>query len=164
MSEVSQTGNAAPLAQADLEAKLASYPTKAELRETLAEELSSYPTKVELRETLAEELSRYPTKVELRETLAEELSRYPTKVELHEELGQLERRFDTKLELWGGALIARMGEHSTELRAEMARLLGAGIEQFQRVVLTSQEPYRDLPARVARLEAKVFPPRRARRR
>ena len=122
------------------------------------------------------DMSAAVTRAELRE----ELASYPTKADLREEL----ERFATKkdLELWGGALLdriergdaalrAEMGNLRTELRDEMAeqrtemkRLLQAGIEQFQRSLRVFDDPYRDLPERVTRLEAKVFPPKRTRRR
>ena len=109
-----------------------------------------------------------------RSELREELAKFATKIELHEELEKQDQRFDRKLDLWGGALRAEIKQQGGELRAEMKTmrseiiqemswLLQGAVEQFQHS-RTVTEPYRDLPARVTRLEAKVFPPKRSRRR
>jgi hypothetical protein len=117
-----------------------------------------------------------------RAELREELARYPTKAELHEALARSDATFDTKLDLWGGALLARMAELETRLRVErradldrFGRELRAEIhlefatqlrsfEEFTRsMIVAINEPYRDLPPRVTRLENKVFAPKRKRR-
>ncbi len=152
--------------RAELREELATYPTREELRETLREELATYPTREELRETLREELAKYPTREELRETLRGELAKYPTREELHHELAGFATKAD--LELWGSAIMERTSaEIRTEVRAiktDVQQVVQAALEQFQSYVRTSTEPYQDLPGRVTRLEAKVFPPRRARAR
>ena len=76
------------------------------------------------------------------------------------------------LEIWGGALLARIDDVRREIIGEVGRMLR---DELAQAVLSFGEwtasniralddKYRDLPARVTRLEAKVFPPRRARRR
>jgi hypothetical protein len=100
-----------------------------------------------------------------------DMERPVTRRELKEELGKLEEKIDAKidaldakLEAWGGALLARMDAMRTELVTEIARQSRAAMEwggdQFRAV----DDKYADLPGRVTRLERKVFPPKRARRR
>ena len=101
-----------------------------------------------------------------------------TRGELREELEQLRQELEplatkreleplaTKrdLELWGGALQARLIERidGTEQRlsAELARHVKAILEAMSTQISAVDEKYADLPARVSRLETKVFVPER----
>ena len=100
-----------------------------------------------------------------------EMSSPVTRAELREELASLEQRFDKKLDLWGGALLHRMNAEISTLRAEMStmgsalrREIQGAFEDFHQAIRNLNEPYQDLPGRVTKLEAKVFPPKRTRRR
>lgn len=91
-----------------------------------------------------------------------DMSQPVTRGELREELAKVDRKLDLML----GALMARFDERfdrfARELRAEVGRDLRAMEESLIARMTAMQEPYVDLPRRVARLEAKVFPPRPAR--
>lgn len=91
-----------------------------------------------------------------------DMSQPVTRGELREELAKVDRKLDLML----GALMARFDERfdrfSRELRAEVGRDLRAMEESLIARMTAMQEPYLDLPRRVGRLEAKVFPPRPAR--
>jgi hypothetical protein len=113
-----------------------------------------------------------------------DMERPVTRRELKEELGKFEARLDAKLdakldrveakaefaridakiEAWGGALLARMDAMMIEMRADMARHTKAAMEWALEQFRAVDDKYADLPRRVTRLEGKVFPPRRARRR
>jgi hypothetical protein len=92
---------------------------------------------------------------------------------------KLEEKFDQKLGLWGGALMARIeaGEQrlaqridglerrfdvfdgmEQRLLAELARHTRAIQESMSAQSSAIDEKYADLPRRVTRLEAEVFPP------
>lgn len=105
----------------------------------------------------------------------DEMDKPVTKREMHEALG-----------IWGGALNARTDALEAKLDATAARLdskidskidamgarLSAELAQHTNRILDAvyeitgavDEKYSDLPPRVTRLEAKVFPPKRQRRR
>jgi hypothetical protein len=96
------------------------------------------------------------------------MERPVTRRELTEELGKFEgkvdaklARLDAKIDAVCGALLSRMDAMMSEMRTEMARQTKAAmewaLEQFRAVDDA-------LPRRVTRLEGKVFPPKRARRR
>ena len=91
-----------------------------------------------------------------------DMSQPVTRGELREELAKVDRKLDLML----GALMARFDERferfGRELRAEVGRDLCAMEESLIARMTAMQEPYLDLPRRVTRLEAKVFPPRPAR--
>ena len=89
------------------------------------------------------------------------------------------RELHETLELWGGALEARLegrivslegrvvalfeffeARFMTQLRAQVQ----GALEHVREQVSAIDDKYTDLPARVGRLEAKVFPPRKPRRR
>ena len=119
--------------------------TRAELREELKpirEEIKRFVTREELREdlkTLRDELKRLVT----REELHEELKRFPTREELYEEL---KRHFGAMKEHFDASLKAAMEAAATNS-----------------ALLFVDNKYSDLPPRVARLEAAVFPPKRKRK-
>src|SRR5439155_16480056 len=106
-----------------------------------------------------------------------------TKAELREELKQYATKADLEraLEIWAGALRAELAskaelaEFKSDVTAQLASVRADVIAEIRTLTLAVQEStathftvlddkYRDLPARVTRLESKVFPPRRARRR
>jgi hypothetical protein len=96
------------------------------------------------------------------------------------------RELHETLELWGGALEARLEGRIVALEERFFGLEGrvvALFESFEARFMTQlraqvqgaledvrgqisaiDDKYKDLPARVGRLEAKVFPPRKSRRR
>lgn len=84
-----------------------------------------------------------------------------TKRELHEALeiwggaleARLDAKIDSKLDAMGARLSAELAQHTNRILDTMYEVTGA-----------IDEKYSDLPARVTRLEAKVFPPKRQRRR
>jgi hypothetical protein len=92
-----------------------------------------------------------------------------TRGELRIELAELEQKLEKKLEkyatkvdleLWGGALFERLlvMEERLEQRlsAQMARHSNALFERLESLVSVVDEKYQDLPARVTRLEGRVF--------
>ena len=111
-----------------------------------------------------------------------DMMNYVTRAELREELESLEQRIDQKLEqkfapygslgAFGTALIdhieRRMERQSAELRRQLnedlARHVNAANEAQRRYFEALDDKYASLPARVERLEATVFPPKRQRRR
>lgn len=90
------------------------------------------------------------------------------------------RELHETLELWGGALEARLESRivvSLERRivalfemfearfmSELRSHVQGALEDVRGRVSAIDDKYKDLPARVGRLEAKVFPPRKPRRR
>jgi hypothetical protein len=99
------------------------------------------------------------------------MSQPVTRGELREELAKLEesleQKLDQKLELWTGALLARMDSkyesRRAELSAELASHVRAANEEMRDWVRAFHDGYKDLPPRVAKLEATVFAPKRRRR-
>jgi hypothetical protein len=91
---------------------------------------------------------------------ATDMSTPVTRGELKEELAKFEIKLDQKLELWGGALMARIADSERRMIAELARHCSAMQEVLSKQISTIDEKYSDLPARVRRLETKVFTPRR----
>ena len=106
---------------------------------------------------------------------SQDMSTPVTRGELREELRQLEERieermdkrfvdfetriearFDHKLEMWGGALLARIEASEQRLLTELARHVKAIQEDGSRLISVIDEKYKDLPARVSRLETRVF--------
>lgn len=104
-------------------------------------DMSTPVTRGELREELAQLEQRLDQKFVTKDDLRNELAKYATKQDL-----------DT----WGGALLERM-------TVEIGRAVRAAMESVRISVTAVDDQYRDLPARVARLEAKVFAPKRRRR-
>jgi hypothetical protein len=90
--------------------------------------------------------------------LKEEFAKF--EIKLDQKLGKLEIKLDQKLELWGGALMARIADSERRMIAELARHCSAMQEVLSKQISTIDEKYSDLPARVRRLEVKVFAPRR----
>jgi ribosomal protein S17E len=136
--------------------------TRGELREELAsfeQRLEpKFVTKAELREELARSEQRLEQKFEhkfvTKQDLRNELASYPTKEDLRNELAKYATKQD--LDSWGGALLER-------ITVEIGRAVRAAMESARISVNAVDDQYRDLPARVARLEAKVFAPKRRRR-
>ena len=121
-------------------------------------DMSSPVTRGELREELAALEQRLEQKFEqkfvTKDDLRLELQNYPTKEDLRNELAKYATKQD--LDTWGGALLERM-------TVEIGRAVRAAMESVRISVNAVDDQYRDLPARVARLEAKVFAPKRRRR-
>lgn len=95
-----------------------------------------------------------------------------TKRELHEALeiwgGALDARLEAKLDARLGAFEARVDAKidavGARLSSELAQHTNRILEEVHQIIGAVDEKYRDLPPRVTRLEAKVFPPKRQRRR
>lgn len=83
-----------------------------------------------------------------------------TRGELRAELATFEQKLDQKLEIWAGALRAHIAESERRLLAELARHYKAIQEALSKQISVIDDKYRDLPARVRKLEARVFTPRR----
>jgi hypothetical protein len=90
-----------------------------------------------------EELRKLATKADL--------ERFATKADLE--------RFATKadLEICVGALAERIAETYRTLSAELAGHAKAYLESTSRNISVMDDKYKSLPARMERLEAKVFP-------
>lgn len=84
------------------------------------------------RQELQDAIAPLATKQELREAIAAAVEPLPTKRDL---------------ELWGGALFERMLD-------ELGRMIRAAQEETRTWIAAVDDKYRDLPERVARLEAK----------
>jgi hypothetical protein len=84
---------------------------------------------------------------------------------LLENHGRLLEKNGRDLELWGGALLERMKESeqrlAKQLGAEIARHIGAIQEDMQKQFAAFHEAFGDLPERMRRVEAAVFPARGA---
>ncbi|HEX2690928.1 MAG TPA: hypothetical protein VHN14_30150 [Kofleriaceae bacterium] len=84
--------------------------------------------------------------------------------QLDQKLAKLDQKFDhqlkTALEIWGGAVLARIEASEQRLLTELARHTQANYESMASQVSIFDEKYSDLPRRVHRLEAEVFPPGR----
>ena len=132
-----------------------------------------------------EVVTRGILKEELQQELQQELQKFGQ--ELRQELRQeFRQEFATKvdLEIWAGALrgvIAEdiknaFAEFNVIVRQDMQAAVGMALADFERQQALALEPTKDipervaaieqadLPARVRRLEAKVFPPKRPARR
>ena len=107
------------------------------------------------RAELKEELQRFPTKADLKAALKKELERFVTKAELKKELERFATRVD--LEVWGGALYERILESERRLLKELASLASAHQEEIMRMIVVIDDKYKDLPHRMRRVEAVVFP-------
>jgi hypothetical protein len=94
-----------------------------------------------------------------------------TRGELRAELAPLATKAElaplatkAELELWGGALLARIEQRINSLEqrllTELARHTRAISESMSMQISAIDDRYTDLPRRVRRLEAKVFPPKR----
>jgi len=96
---------------------------------------------------LREELAKHPTREEFRTTLREELAKYATKQDL---------------ETWGHALYDKIDRVKVELRTELGTEIREQIAHFVKAVEEStrkwftafDDKYKDLPERVAKLEAR----------
>ena len=111
--------------------------TRGELRE----ELAPYATKLDL--------ERFATKVDL--------ERFATKLDLE--------RYATKLDLetWGFALKdhldANFARFAKQISDDLARQVRVIDERQRTEFVAVDDQYKDLPGRVAKLEAEVFPPK-----
>ena len=167
-----------PVTRAELRDELRNHPTNDELREIFAK----HPTAEQLRE----ELDRFVTSDEQREQLArqrEEMAQHIAMLAARhdDDIASARREAENRTELWGGGLLDRISTEIRSVRTEMDEL-GAdfrtqldeirtelarhvkSFEEFTRsMIVANNEPYRDLPARVTRLENKVFAPKRKRR-
>lgn len=119
------------------------------------------------------DMERPVTRRELKEDLGKVEAKLDAKldrVEAKAEFARLDAgiaRLDAKIEAWGGALLARMDGMNAEMaamRADAARQTKAAMEWALAQFRAVDDKYADLPRRVTRLETKVFPPKRARRR
>src|SRR5262249_33262171 len=102
-----------------------------------------------------------------------DMSHPVTRAELREELSKYATKLD--LDAWGNRLLEMMRtEIRSEIRSEMrvarqelgeelARHVRAANEEMRDWMRAFHDPYKDLPPRVDRLEAKVFAPKRRRR-
>ena len=91
-----------------------------------------------------------------------------TRRELHEALdnwnGAMIRQLTAALSAMEARLTTKAEQMEQRLLAELARHTSAANEEMRGNVAVVDEQYKDLPARVTRLEAKVFaPPKRKRR-
>ena len=154
--------------------------TRAELRDELREFRKELEKNHPTHEDLRRELSRFATKDDLeiwggaiRSELRAEIKELDQSLRaeikeldqsLRAEIKELDQSLRAEMKVLDQSLRAEMKAMARALQAEMARLLRARIEQFQTSIGIFDERYRDLPPRVARVEAKVFPPKRTRRR
>lgn len=92
-----------------------------------------------------------------------DLTRRELKLEADRLDGKIDR-LDAKIDAVCGALLARMDAIVAEMRVEMGRQTKAAMEWALEQFRAVDDKYADLPRRVTRLEGKVFPPKRARRR
>ena len=112
-------------------------------------------TRGELREELGQLEQRFDQKLErLEQRLDERFDKFEQRLKR-----ELMQEFATKreLELWGGALLAHIDRVEHRLSAELARHAGAIQESMSALFAARDEQYADLPGRVSRLEAAVFP-------
>ena len=109
-------------------------------------------------------------------TSTDDMSTPVTRGELRDELQQLEVRLEqlelkleqklahlvtrTEFEMWGGALLARIELGEQRMFTELARHTRAIQESMSRQISVIDDKYNDLPARMSRIEATVFPPER----
>lgn len=70
-------------------------------------------------------------------------------------LDNLERRLNNNMGLWGEALATQIKESEKRLSSELARHMQAGFEAMTAQIASFDDKYKDLPARVTRLEADV---------
>jgi hypothetical protein len=113
------------------------------------------------------DMSTPVTRAELLEQLAQLEERVRTQLALQEhrtdgKFDQLRRDMDIKLDVWGGALLARITgletrfvESEQRLLAELARHTRAIQESMTTQISVVDEKYKDLPARMNRVEADV---------
>jgi hypothetical protein len=99
------------------------------------------------------------TRSQLREELASQLAKYPTREELDERLARYATKVD--IETWAFALLDKI---ERIFKAELQGAVRILSEQHMREITILDDKYKTLPARVERLEAAVFPPKRTRRR
>ena len=131
--------------------------TRGELREELGQFETRFDQKLEKLET------RIDGKLEqLEERIDGKLEKLETRID--GKLEKLEERIDGKLEkletridTWGGALVARIDASEQRVLTELARYVKAMQETLLVQVSVVDEQYKDLPGRVNRLEAAVFP-------
>jgi hypothetical protein len=107
------------------------------------------------------DMSTPVTRGELRDELAQLEARIERKVD--DKLDGLERKLNNNMGLWGEALAAQIrqvaaqiAESEKRLLGELARHMQAGFESMTAQISAVDDKYKDLPARVARLEAHTF--------
>ncbi|HEU4726578.1 MAG TPA: hypothetical protein VFT22_01765 [Kofleriaceae bacterium] len=168
------TDMSSPVTREELVEEIAPLATRAEIaplatRVELEEAVAKLATKPELEEAVA----KLATKAELEEAVA----KLATKAELEEAVAKLATKVE--LEIWGGALLARiesserrlsdrivvqMTEQTKRLEqrlhTELAQHANALYESLSALVTVIDDKYADVPARVTRLEARVFARRR----
>lgn len=105
-------------------------------------DMSTPVTRGELRA----EIEQLETRLD--QKLDQKLANLVTKADLEQRLANVATKAD--LEIWGGALLDR-------LLTELARHTKAIQESMSTQISVVDEKYADLPARVGRLEASVFP-------
>ena len=128
-------------------------------RGELIEILSDYPTKKDL----SEALSDYATKTDL-DTWGGALSARIGHVEqrldgVEQRLDGVEQRLDGVVQRLDG-VVQTIRETSQTLLNELRRHTTANAEDLRTQVSVIDEQYRELPARVTRLEATVFAPKK----
>jgi transposase-like protein len=175
-----------PVTRAELRDELRNHPTNDELREIFAK----HPTAEQLREELDRFVTSDEQREQLarqREEMAQHIAALASRHD--DDIARTRREAENRTELWGGGLLDRIDRVSTELRTQIAALrteFRADLERVRReiiaelrlefahhvksfeeftrsMIIAINEPYRDLPARVTRLENKVFAPKRKRR-
>ena len=112
------------------------------------------------------DMERPVTRRELRDDLGKVEAKLDAKLDRVEAKAEF-ARLDAKIDAVCGALLARMDAiiaDMREMRVDMARQTKAAMEWALEQFRAVDDKYADLPRRVTRLEGKVFPPRRARRR
>jgi hypothetical protein len=124
------------------------------------------------RRELREELADYPKRQEL-ETWGGALNAKidATASRLDAKIEALGSRLDAKIDALRHDMTARFDASSREMAAtfdalslELARHANRILDSTREMVGVIDEKYNDLPRRVTTLEAKVFPPKRQRRR
>jgi hypothetical protein len=116
------------------------------------------------RRELREELEQYPKRTELEAwggALDAKIDAVDAKVDaLDAKVGALDRKFEAKFDL----VIRTFNAKFDEVFVELARHANRILDSVRDIAGAVDEKYNDLPARVARLETAVFPPKRQRRR
>ncbi|HEX3481104.1 MAG TPA: hypothetical protein VHT91_39075 [Kofleriaceae bacterium] len=163
----------------EIQAAIAPLATRAELHQEIQAAIAPLATKAELQVAIAP----LATKAELQAAIAP----LATKAELQAAIAPLATK--AELELWGGALVARMQHNEQRIDRlgeqiqqseqrfsdrfqqseqrfliELARHTSAIHEAMRTEIRACFEPLADLPARMSRVEAAVFGPKRPARR
>jgi hypothetical protein len=125
--------------------------------------MSAPVTRGELRAELAQLETRFDEKLELWGGAL--LARMDQRFEVVDQrFAALEQRFEQRFERMAAWMTASMAASEQRLMAEMARHATAGQEYLSTQIAVVDQKYAGLPARVDRLETKVFKPRASRSR